>query len=47
MVSTFFPSAPLIGHVDQVLRAAIEICEEVQKESVANDTMGVIAQTVI
>ena len=40
MVSTFFPAAPLIGHVDEVLRAALEASEEVQKESVANDTMG-------
>ena len=40
MVSTFFPSAPLIGHVDKHLRAAIETCKEVQKEFVANDMMG-------
>ena len=40
MVSTFFPSAPLIRHADEVLRAAIETCKEVQKEPVTNDTMG-------
>ena len=40
MVSTFFPPAPLIRHADEVLRAAIATCEEVQKESIANDTMA-------
>ena len=43
MVSFFVLSAPLNGHV-VVLRAAIETCEEVQKESVTN---GVVAQTMI
>ena len=40
MVSTFFLAALLIRHADEVLRAALETCEEVQKESNANDTMG-------
>ena len=40
MVSTFLPAAPFIRCADKVLRAALETCEEVQKESVANDTMG-------
>ena len=40
MVSTFFPAAPLMGHADVVLRAALETCDEVQKEFVTNDTMG-------
>ena len=40
MVSTFFLSALLIRCADKVLRAAIETCEEVQKESITSDTMG-------
>ena len=40
MVSTFFISAPLIGHAEEVLRADIETCQEVEKESLANKSMG-------
>ena len=40
MVSTFFPSVPLIGRAEGVLRATIETCEEVEKESMANYSMG-------
>ena len=40
MVSTFFQASPLTGHADKVLRATLETCEGMQKESVANDTMG-------
>ena len=39
IVSTFFPSDLLIGHVEGVLRATIKTCEEVEKESMAGDSM--------
>ena len=35
-----FLSAVLIGHAEGVLRAAIKAYEEVEKESMANDSMG-------
>ena len=45
MVSAFFQSDPLIGHAQGVLRAAIKTYEEVEKVSVANDSMGTVART--
>ena len=40
MVSTFFPCNLLIGWAEEVLRAAYEICEAADKESVITDAMG-------
>ena len=40
MVSTFFPSDPLIRHVEEVLRAALKMCEEVERESLVTEAMG-------
>ena len=38
--SIFFPSELLIGCAEGILTPAIETCEEVEKESMANDSMG-------
>ena len=39
MVSIVFPCNPLIGHAEEVLRAACEMCETIDTESVVMDTM--------